>query len=144
MGLFMSIFVVAGFYMIVFYFWSKLQPRNDSDLPLIKSLLAWLAKAVIFPLLVWLSINCGLWPSVPILAPAVAEVRAAGGDWLSPLLDSAGAVLFIISSYWAGLSLLWIILQPESGGQDRKEFQKTLLFWLALAAPVAGVLFWLW
>jgi hypothetical protein len=143
MALVLSIFTAAGLVLMVFYYWNSLLGNEEGDLAQLKATLGWAAKAMVFPILVWVLINCGVFPGVPILMRRVALARAAGEPWAGMVMDGTAVALFVIATYWSGLAFVWLILKLYRAASDPKEFRGVALFWGLLLLPFAAALGWL-
>src|SRR3954470_1316200 len=143
MALVLSMFTAAGLVLTVFYYWNSLLGNEEGDLAQLKATLWWAGKAMVFPVLVWVLINCGAFPGVPILMRRVALAKAAGADWAGMVLDGTAVALFIIATYWAGLAFVWLLVKLYHAANDPKEFRGVALFWGLLLLPFAAALGWL-
>jgi hypothetical protein len=143
MALVLSILTAAGLVLMVFYYWYSLLWSDEGAIAELKTIILWACKAMLFPTVVWVLVNCGVFPGVPILMRRVALARAAGDPWLGMVLDGTAVALFVIATYWAGLALVWLLVKLYQETDDRKEFRGVALFWASLLLPFAAALAWL-
>ena len=105
-------------------------------------LLSWTVKGLILPFLFWLLMNIGLsWWLHPFM-PQIQAAQNKGGPWVGTLFMYCIAGFFIISSYWAAITLLWTLLREARGLKDEalidfKGLCATSLIGLAL--PALGI-----
>ena len=50
----------------------------------------WTCKGLGVPMVVWILINCGLVPGMPILVPEIALTKSRGGHWIQLLARRHG------------------------------------------------------
>jgi len=105
--------------------------------------LLWTCKGLVVPIVVWILINCGFVPGMPILVPEIALTQSRGSNWIQPLARSCAPVLVITGSYWAAITFGWLQALIAARVQDRGEFRGQVVFWSALLLPVAGLIFYL-
>jgi len=103
----------------------------------------WTCKGLVIPIVVWILINSGLVPGMPILLPEIALTKSRGGNWIQPLARSCAPVLAITGLYWAAITFGWLQALIAVRVQDRGEFRAQVVFWGALLLPVAGLIFYL-
>src|SRR5439155_9041474 len=77
--------------------------------PRLKWLSLWSSKGLLLPLAIWMVMNFGVsWTLQPFM-PEIQAAKNTGGDWFVEFLRAVGEGFFIISSYWAALTLGWAI-----------------------------------
>ena len=105
-------------------------------------LLGWTFKGLLLPAFVWMLMNIGLsWDIHPFM-PQIQFARNQGTGWFGTFLMYCIAGFFIVSSYWAALTLAWTLVREGRGlqGDARVDFKglcATSLIGLAL--PALGV-----
>src|SRR3954469_11505577 len=129
MALVLSMFTAAGLVLTVFYYWNSLLGNEEGDLAQLKATLWWAGKAMVFPVLVWVLINCGAFPGVPILMRRVALAKAAGADWAGMVLDGTAVALFFLGKYLGCLAFFLALLKLFPGAKEPEEFPRGALFW---------------
>ncbi len=137
-----ALVVVAMFALLAREYWHRL---FETEWPTAhRQFLLWTCKGLAVPTVVWVLINCGLVPGMPILLPEIALAKSRGGDWIRLLARSCAPVLLITSTYWSAITFGW--LQAFVAGrvqeQDRREFKIQVIFWGALFLPIAGLIFY--
>ena len=94
-----------------------------------RSLLLWSVKGLLVPLAIWALMNLGLsWN----LQPFMTQVQAAqnsGSGWFPAYLRVVAVGLFVISSYWAAVTLGWTLVEAgiSSEGDTRARFKALCL-----------------
>jgi len=91
-------------------------------------LAAWSFKGLLVPTTIWILLNLGLSWNLQPLMPVVQAGRITG-SWAAPFLKVVGLGVFIVSSYWAALTLLWVLAQASRGlkGEQKKDFKALCL-----------------
>jgi hypothetical protein len=105
-------------------------------------LAAWSLKGLLVPAAIWILLNLGLsWDLQPLM-PAVQAGRITG-SWGAPFMRASGLGIFIVSSYWAALTLLWVLVHASHGlkGEQKRDFKGLCLTAGLGMAVVALVLF---
>jgi Tetratricopeptide repeat len=113
----------------------RLAPEADQA-GILRRLLPWSIKGLFLPLALWALLNVGLsWRLQPFM-PQVQAARNAGA-WFPAFLDVLAAGMFIVSSYWAAMTLGWHVFEAGIAvkGDERKSFKR--LCW----ASFLGLLF---
>jgi tetratricopeptide (TPR) repeat protein len=86
-------------------------------------LAVWSLKGLIVPAAIWILLNLGLsWDLQPLM-PVVQAGRITG-SWEAPFMKIAGLGVFIVSSYWAAATLLWVLAHASRGlkGEQKENF----------------------
>jgi hypothetical protein len=104
----------------------------------------WFFKGLFLPSLVWLLMNVGLSFDIQPFMPTIQNAQnKPGAGWLVVFFAVFMTGFFIISSYWAAITLGWTLIREMRGlqGDMRSDFKG--LCWtcgLGLLLPVLGVL----
>ena len=134
MSLVISIIMVAGFVIGVFFFLERMAPVENSP-EVRRWLLLWTLKGIATPAFLWMFFNLGLFERVPSL---VMEVDMAHGWQRAVAFDSVAATgLFVIGTYWVGLTFVWLLGTLRERTELRREFNSTVLIWSLFLAPIA-------
>lgn len=105
-------------------------------------LLSWTFKGLLLPALIWILMNIGLsWEIQPFM-PQIQFARNQGAGWFGTFSMYCIAGFFIVSSYWAALTLGWSLVREGGAleGDARIDFKglcATCLIGLGL--PALGV-----
>ena len=139
MNLAITIIGVAGVIAGVFYFWDRAateSERRESR----RSFTTWVVQGVVIPALVWVFFNSGILNSLPGLTRQVELLRRAGASRLNAVADSTAPVLWLIVSYWAAVTIGWLMarLANRIPAEQRLEFRLVGSIWSALSLPIAG------
>src|SRR3954453_4165218 len=144
----LAIFVGLGFVGLMFLGlgWGivySLTPEHRRG-KILRWMLSWWIKGFVLPLALWCLMNIGLgWN----LQPFMQEVQAAQNGkepWFPEYLRVVGYGLFILSSYWAAVSLLWVLVTAARGleGETRSDFRALCLTCsIAMLLPAAGIMY---
>lgn len=130
--------MAVAFILLGHHFWRKtLDPVHPTAY---RELVVWTCKGLAVPIASWFVLNSGILPGVPILVPDVALIKAAGGKWLSALMNLSGPALFVTTSYWAATTIAWLLGTVAVKAKDPKEFWLNAGFWSLFLLPVSGSL----
>jgi hypothetical protein len=107
-------------------------------------LLNWWLKGFLLPLVLWVVMNLGIsWNLQPFM-PEVQAAQAGGGPWFPEFLRVVGEGLFIVSSYWAAVTLIWTVARASRGlkGEPRSDFKGLCLTCcIGMFLPALGIVF---
>ena len=113
--------------------------------PVFRWLLVWAGKGLILPLVLWFIMNLGIsWDLQPFM-PRVQYAQITGGHWIIELLRAFSQGLFILSSYWAAITLGWVVVRAGASLEGEPKYDFKALCWTCLggmALPAIGI-FWL-
>jgi hypothetical protein len=129
-------FVSAGWFMA----WRVL-PQTDQR-QFMRSFVAWTIKGALVPLTLWIFMNLGIsWRLQPFM-PEVQAAQNSGGSWFPAFVHVVTLGLFVVSSYWAAVTLGWTVWRAGAGLQEdaRRSFKG--LCWvcfLGMLVPAAIV-----
>ncbi len=117
----------------------------DGQFPALRAEWPWLAKGLFVPFALWVLMNLGLSDELQPFMPSIQAVQNAGLPWFPIFLRVALGGLLIISSCWAALTLVWLILRAYHGLEaDLKfEFRATCFTSVFLMGIPAAVLLYL-
>jgi len=106
----------------------RLAPEANR-MPMVRWLGAWCAKGLLLPLGIWVLMNIGLsWWLQPFM-PQVQAAQNKGGSWFPAFLEVVAIGFLIISSYWTGTTLGWVVADKSRGldEEPRKDFKSLCL-----------------
>jgi hypothetical protein len=110
----------------------------------LRLLLFWSGKGLLIPLIIWALMNIGLsWNLQPFM-PQVQAARNIGAPWVPEYLRVMGIGLFIISSFWATVTLSCALLEAgaQAEGETRSHFKALCLTcFIAMLVPAGFFLF---
>jgi TolA-binding protein len=111
----------------------------------LRRLLPWLIKGLVIPLALWVVMNLGIsWQLQPFM-PQVQAAQNSGTTWIPAFLRVIAAGLFAVSSYWAAVSLGWVLFNIGRGleREDWSDYRALCLTSLiGMALPAIGLV-WL-
>ena len=101
------ILTVAGVWVPASNLWGRLPKTQAADLR--RWLRQWVIKGLATPLALWLIFNSDFSESFP---PILGQIQAAapGLATVEAWLDAAGTGLLVISSFWAAVTLGWLLV----------------------------------
>src|SRR5688572_11032866 len=114
----------AAFLMLSYHYWVNLPGFGGGR----RGFLIWGAKGLLVPLFVWIAINSGLVPGMPVLSHEVAAAVSQGKSWLGALARSSSQVLFLVSSFWAAITFVRLTPAMARIVPDSREFNQYFLF----------------
>src|SRR5438445_2474793 len=122
--------------LMVHHYWRQL---FDTDhCPAFRGLLVWTAKGVALPFAVWIVLNTGVLPGVPILLPEVAILRDQGGPWFRFMLAESAPALFVTASFWTAVTLVSLLPAVVTRFEDPKDFKIHAGFWSLFLLPLSA------
>jgi hypothetical protein len=80
-------------------------------------LASWFVKGLILPALTWFLMNIGLSLWIQPFMPQIQYAQTQGGPWFGTFLIYFVAGFFIVTSYWAAITLGWTLLKEVRGLQ---------------------------
>lgn len=135
----LSMVVVAFLVEVVHRQWRAL--AGDEDAVAQRRFWAWVGKGLVGALGVWVAWNSGLLFGLPPVVPdlvALPDVRSR----LGALFRSSPAVLLLFGSYWAAVTLAWLVVEAATRllGTVRRDFVASCILWSVFLGPVAVAL----
>jgi hypothetical protein len=110
---------------------------------MLRWLRTWSAKGLLLPVVLWGLMNVGLsWRLQPFM-PQVQAVQNSGLPWFPEWLRVTTAGLFVVGSYWATGTLIWVLVNTSRAvdPEPRKDFKALCLTCLlGLSIPALLVL----
>ena len=135
-----AILTLGAFALLSRFYWNQIFEAEGA--PARRRFLIWAVKGLLGPVLLWLVFNCGLLPGSPGFLPEVVENRSRGGPWVGVLFRSLGPVLFLVSSFWAAVTIGWLLSEFTVQARDRHELAVQCAFFSFFLAPLAGLIFY--
>ena len=84
----------------------------------IRWLTDWSIKGLAAPLIIWILMNIGLsWRLQPFM-PQIQAAQNGGGSWFPVFLRVIAVGFFVISSYWAAVTLGWALVKASAGLEE--------------------------
>jgi len=102
----------------------------------------WSIKGLLLPVALWTVLNVGVSWSLQPFMPEVQAAQLGPGPWVPEFLRVVGEGMFIVSSFWAALTLGWALRRAAVGleGQARADFKDLCLTCaLGLSLPALGI-----
>jgi hypothetical protein len=131
------ILTVAGVWVPASNLWGRLPKAQAADLR--RWLRLWAAKGMGVPLALWLICNSDFSESFP---PILGQIQAAapGLATFKAWLEAAGTGFLVISSFWAALTLGWLLVVIRQQVEDRRLFNGAVAGWSFLLLPPAALI----
>lgn len=139
MALLGAIILLAGVWMAASDLWGRLPKAPAAKLR--EWFRAWAIKGLAAPLLIWLFFNSGFSSHFP---PLMARIQMAPSGLATFLafLDVAVIGLFIVASFWAAVTLGWLMSVLAERAEDRRQFAQSILESSILPVPLAALILW--
>jgi Tetratricopeptide repeat len=141
MALLGAIILLAGVWMAASDLWRRLPKTPAAQLQ--RWLRNWAIKGLGAPFLLWLFFNSGLSPHFPPLTAQIQMARPGLATFLV-FLDVAADGFFIVVSFWAAMTLGWLISVLAERTEGRQQFIQTIVGSSVLPLPVAAWILWAW
>ena len=137
MILFGIIVTIAGVWLPAATLWGRLPKTQAADLR--RWLRLWTIKGLAVPVVLWMICNSDLSERFP---PILLQIQAAppGFATVKAWLDAAGAGFFVIGSFWAAVTLAWLLTIIEQQVEDRQQFKGAVLGWSFFLLPLAALI----
>ncbi len=122
----------------------RLAPEAERSRSL-RWLVPWSLKGLVVPAAIWFVMNLGLSFELQPFVPQIQAARSGGRSWIPLFCQFFALGLFVISSYWAAVTLGWVLGRVPAGlqGQVRSDFRSLCLAsGFGMLLPAAGI-FWL-
>jgi tetratricopeptide (TPR) repeat protein len=134
--------ILAGLAFFCFVMWDfsrRLPPQQGPQLR--RWFTGWMFKGLVVPVYLWVFFNSGISVRIPPLMPAV-EFAKMNGTLTETMEHVITLGLFVVSTYWAAVTLGWLLLILERQTPDRCQFHNCVLIWSVLLAPVVFFAIW--
>jgi hypothetical protein len=139
MNILLTLAGLTGFCLVLWDFSHHLPPAQVP--PLRRWFTRWMLKGLLTPVLLWTVFNAGVSVYFPPLMPAVEFARMNGhGAEMMEYVVLLG--LFVVGSYWAAITVAWLLAIVAEQVPDRRQLKNCLLLWSALLAPLAILIIW--
>jgi hypothetical protein len=125
---------LAGFCLVLWDFCQRLPAEQTPFLR--RWFKNWMLKGLLAPFLLWMAFNSAQWNWLPPLLPEV-EFAKLNGDLAAVMPFVATLGLFVIGSYWAAVTVAWLLVVLGRQAADARQFRSCVLVWSAILAPVA-------
>ena len=104
----------------------------------------WFVKGFVIPGVVWMLMNLGLSFQLQPFMPSVQAAKNSGGAWFLTFLGVAGVGLLLIASYWAAVTVGWLLFRASRAleGVARTDFRA--LCFTCLVGTALPVLWLVW
>lgn len=134
MSLFIIFLGLAGFCLAMWDFCQRLPAGQAPKLR--RWFRNWAVRGLLTPFLLWIIFNSAVWDWLPPLMPGV-EIAKKNGEWLEMMQHVATLGLFVIGTYWAAVTVAWLLVVLSRQAADPRQFRGCVLIWSAILGPVA-------
>ena len=121
---------------LVHHYWRQLFDTDPG--PAFRAFWVWTAKGVALPFAVWIVLNTGILPGVPILLPEVAILKGQGGPWFRFMLAESAPALFVTASFWTAVTLVSLLPAVVTRFEEPKDFKIHAGFWSLFLLPLSA------
>jgi hypothetical protein len=143
-NLFLVLFFLSAVAVYAGWFLSEGLTTERRQPQLRRSLLLWLVKGLLVPLIIWALMNVGLsWNLQPFM-PQIQAAKNDGSGWFPVYLRVVAVGLLVISSYWTAVTLAWVLSEVGRGteGECRAQFKALCLTcFIAMIVPALILVF---
>jgi hypothetical protein len=139
MNILVILAALAGFCLVMWEFCQHLPPEQIPHLR--RWFKNWMFKGLLMPFLLWLVFNSAAWDWLPPLMPAV-EFAKMDGTWPGMMRYVATLGLFVISTYWTAITVIWLLAVLAEQAADPHQVRGCVFIWSAILGPVALILTW--
>jgi len=140
MSLLVVIIIAGIFVSTAFHYWKRFC-QDESPMAELTLFLRWFLTGVVVPIALWFVFNTGFLGG-PVW-PTVAPMSAGASVWWSSFQRSWLAAVFLVSSYWSGVTFLWLLWRIFERVGDRRSFLGTCFAWSVLLVPGMLILIFL-
>jgi hypothetical protein len=130
---------LAGFCLVMWDFCQRLPPEQVPKLR--RWFKIWMFKGLLMPFLLWMIFNADAWNWLPPLMPDV-DLAKTQGEWPQMMEKVATLGLFVIGTYWAAVTVVWLMLVLWRQTADTRQYRRCVWTWSALLAPLAVLITW--
>jgi hypothetical protein len=130
---------LAGFCVILWDFCQRLPPEQVPKLR--RWFKHWMFKGLLTPFLLWMVFNADAWDWLPPLMTDV-DLAKLTGEWPQMMRQVATLGLFVVGTYWAAVTVAWLLLVLWRQAADPRQFRSCVLIWSAMLGPVAVLITW--
>lgn len=103
-------------------------------------LVNWSLRGMLLPVTLWALMNIGLAWNLPPFMPEIQAAQNSGTGWAEEFFHVAAAGTFIITSYWAVLTLAWVLFSSISVlDEERRKNLKSLCLTCTVALGIPAV-----
>lgn len=104
----------------------------------------WFTKGFVLPAVIWMLMNVGLSFQLQPFMPSIQSAQNAGTIWFGTFLGVLGTGLLLIASYWAPITIGWLLVRESLAlqGEARSDFRALCL--TSLAGTALPVLWLVW
>jgi len=139
MNILVTILGLAGFGLVMWDFSQHLPAPQRG--PLRRWFRDWTIKGLLAPFLLWMLFNSALADWFPPLLPMVDDAKA-NGQWCDAMKHVATLGLFVIATYWAAVTLGWLLAALWRQTTEPRQFRACVLLWSAFLAPLGVLITW--
>jgi hypothetical protein len=107
-------FILAGWVMA--YRLAPERRRSES----LRWLAGWSIKGIFVPAVLWAFLNLGVSWNLQPLMPEVQVAQNTGASWVPAFLRVSGVGTFVVSSYWAAVTLAWVLVRTGKSLQGEE------------------------
>jgi len=130
---------LAGFSFAMWDFCQRLPPEQAA--PLRRWYKNWMLKGLLTPFLLWIFFNSGVSVRLPPLMLAL-DFAKMNGTWRVTMESVLTLGLFIISTYWAAITVAWLLVTLTRQAANPSQVKSCILSWSVILGPVAVFLTW--
>jgi hypothetical protein len=129
-----SIIVCAGLVTAVLHYFGRMIGEQEGSRRWLGN---WLWKGLGVPVFVWFVWNLGMLPGLPPIIAQIGKIQPSSPGWVSAFFGYTAAALFVISSYWAAVTLAWLLYAVAGREEVRRDVIEAATLWSLVLGPLA-------
>jgi len=104
----------------------------------------WFTKGFVLPVVLWTLMNVGLSLHLQPFMPSIQNAQNSGTIWFWTFLGVVGAGCLLIASYWASVTLGWLLFRVSRTAESEARSDFRSLCFTCLAGTALPVLWLVW
>ena len=138
MGLIFAILIGGAFAYLALHCWKRLDGNAILSVEEWRLFLRWVWMGWVTPLVLWIVFNLGL--VIPPVWPTLTPIAAGWAAWWKSFDTFSLISIFLISSYWTGVTFAWLLWRVFARAESRRGFLTVCAVWSLLLLPIAIII----
>jgi len=133
MGIIGALICIGSFFLVLFDFQQHLPEAQRPKFQ--RWLLIWAARGLFAPVLIWILFDGAIFDFLPTFTPTI-EYDVLAGNHFSAICDIATLALFLVGSYWAAVTSIWLLTALGQRTEHPELFKQLVVQWSLFLGPV--------